>query len=255
MLKAIFFDQDGVIADTEKDGHRVAFNRAFREFNLEIEWDVDTYGELLRISGGKERMARYFRSHEVLLPVKAGEEELLIQQLHLRKTALFIELIQQGSLPLRPGVLRLIKQANELGIRIGICTTSNEKAAAAIADTLLHEMRVDFILAGDIVQRKKPDPEIYRLALSRAALERAECIVIEDSQNGVAAAQAAGLHALATVSEYTRNEDLSAADAAVTCLGDPPKSPAELLRGPEYLIRDGKVDIQSLERLLAHSIH
>lgn len=244
MLRGIFFDQDGVIVDTEKDGHRVAFNRTFREFGIPAEWDVQTYGKLLKISGGKERMAAYFQERSLVLA------EGLIQRLHERKTALFIELIRQGALPLRPGVLRLMREANERGVRIGICTTSNEKAAAAIAETLLGGVRLDFILAGDIVKNKKPDPEIYLLALSRAGLDPGECLVIEDSQNGVAAARAAGLPVLATVSEYTRNEDLGAAAAVVTCLGDPPASPAERLHGPVDLLTAGRIDLRSLQRLL-----
>lgn len=248
MLRAIFFDQDGVIVDTEKDGHRLAFNRTFRESGIPAEWDVQTYGKLLKISGGKERMTAYFRERKVELA------EGLIPRLHLRKTALFIELIRQGALPLRPGVLRLMREANARGIRIGICTTSNEQAAAEIAETLLGGVRLDFILAGDIVKNKKPDPEIYLLALSRAAVDPGECIVIEDSQNGVAAARAAGLRVLATVSEYTRDEDLGAANAVVNCLGDPPVSPAERLRGPEDLLTAGRIDLASLQRLIGERI-
>jgi HAD superfamily hydrolase (TIGR01509 family) len=250
MLKAIFFDQDGVIVDTEKDGHRVAFNRTFHEFGIRAEWDVATYGELLKIGGGKERMAAWFKEHGTGIPVRPEEVSDLIARIHLRKTALFVELIQNGTLPARPGILRLMKQANERGIRIGICTTSNEKAATAIAQTLLKDVRIDFILAGDIVTHKKPDPEIYLSALDRTGLTAGECMVIEDSRNGVAAARAAGLHVLATVNEYTKREDLSAADAVVTCLGDPPGCPAVLLRGPAATLDSGRVDVDTLGRLL-----
>lgn len=251
MLKAVFFDQDGVIVDTERDGHRVAFNRAFREFGLATEWDVATYGELLKIGGGKERMLAYFGAHDVGQPKDPQALAELVDRLHERKTAIFVGLIESAVLPLRPGIGRLMREANAKGLRIGICTTSNEKAAHAISNTLLKGIRIDIILAGDIVRRKKPDPEIYFLALERSGLLPSECVVVEDSSNGVAAARGAGLHVLATANEYTMREDLGGADAVVTCLGDPPDAPAALLRGGEGVVANGKVDLAALGDFLA----
>jgi HAD superfamily hydrolase (TIGR01509 family) len=220
-IRAFFFDQDGVIIDTERDGHRVAFNRAFKEFGFKVEWDAQTYYELLKIGGGKERMKHFLHTEGFGVPVSPEGEDELIKRLHKRKTELFIELIESGALPLRPGVSRFMKEVNELGLVLGICTTSDERAATAIATRILADIRFDFVLAGDVVSRKKPDPEIYSLALRRSGLKPQECVVIEDSRNGVEAAKEAGIYVVATTNPYTEQEDLSRADIVVTCLGEP----------------------------------
>ena len=164
-LKALFFDQDGTIIDTEKDGHRVAFNRTFQEFGFPVDWDVATYQELLQTAGGKERMRDYLHTKGFGKTVLPEEEDELILALHKRKTDIFVGMLADGELPLRPGVRRLMLEAVERGILVGICTTSNEKTARLISDTMLSDVRINFILAGDIVRRKKPDPEIFLMAL------------------------------------------------------------------------------------------
>jgi len=220
-LKAILWDQDGVIIDTEKDGHRVAFNNMFKDFGHDFEWDVDTYGELLKISGGKERMRHYFNEKGIVLEgVKEKDDELLLS-LHKKKTGIFVEMIESGILPLRAGVKRLMQEAMQAGLRLGVCTTSNERSANAIARGMLGDINFEFVLAGDVVKKKKPNPDIYLLALEKSGLSPDECIVVEDSRNGILAAKAAGLRALATTNIYTENEDLSDASIIVTSLGDP----------------------------------
>ena len=205
-IRGFYFDQDGVIIDTERDGHRVAFNRAFREFGFDVCWDVETYHELLAVGGGKERMKRYLHEKGFGAPVPPEREDELIKKLHDRKTALFIELIESGSLPLRPGVRRFMEEVNQSGMVLGICTTSDERSAKTIAAKILAGIHFDFVLAGDMVSRKKPDPEVYLLALKRSGLLPEQCVVIEDSHNGVVAAKAAGLHVIATVNPYTEAE-------------------------------------------------
>lgn len=219
-LKAIFFDMDGTIIDTEKDGHRVAFNEAFARLGIKAEWDVAKYHQLLQIAGGKERMKFYFQGEgkEFLPEVKSIDD--FVQQLHLLKTEIFVSLIESGKLPLRPGIKRIMKEANERGILIGICTTSNEKAVKAIVNSLLADIKIDLILAGDIVTKKKPDPEIYLLALQKSGLSGSEVIVVEDSENGLIAGKEAGIKVLVTVNEYTKNENLICADAIVTSFGN-----------------------------------
>lgn len=249
MLKAIFFDLDGVIVDTERDGHRVAFNRAFAEFGIPAVWSEELYGELLKVGGGKERMLAYFASAKGSAHAPANLAEA-IPKLHARKTALFIDLIEHGNMPLRPGVRRLMQEANAEHVRIGICTTSNDAAAAAVVNRLLAGVSVDFVLAGDVVAAKKPDPEIYTLALRRTGLTADECVVVEDSQNGVLAANGAGLAVLATVNGYTASEDLSAASAVVTCLGERGGETARVLRAPAGFAADGEVRIASLRTLI-----
>lgn len=238
-IKGFFFDQDGVIIDTERDGHRVAFNRTFKELGFEVEWDVETYHELLQIAGGKERMRHHLRESGFGRPVPSEQEEELIKRLHGRKTDLFIELIESGALPLRPGVKRFMREVNELGLVLGICTTSDQRAARAVSARILADIRFDFVLAGDVVSRKKPDPEIYLLALKRCGLKAEQCVVIEDSRNGVEAAKEAGLRVVATTNPYTEQEDLSRADLVVNCLGDPDGEKGELRGGGQGLGFDG----------------
>jgi HAD superfamily hydrolase (TIGR01509 family) len=220
-IKAIFFDQDGVIIDTERDGHRVSFNETFKEFGFDVEWDVEYYHELLQVGGGKERMKHDLHTRGFGKEVKPEDEDELIKEMHKRKTTLFIELIESGKLPLRPGILRFMREGVEAGLVLAVCTTSNERSAHAIAYDILKEIKFEFVLAGDIVSKKKPDPEIYNLALSKTGLKAEECLVIEDSRNGVLAGKAAGMFVVATTNHYTEKEDLSAADIIVSCLGDP----------------------------------
>ena len=230
-IKAIFFDQDGVIIDTERDGHRVSFNETFKEFGFNVDWDVEYYHELLQVGGGKERMKYDLHTRGFGKEVKPEDEDELIKEMHKRKTTLFIELIESGKLPLRPGVLRFMREGMEAGLILGICTTSNERAAHAIAYQILKEIKFEFVLAGDIVSKKKPDPEIYLLALSKTGLKPEECLVIEDSRNGVLAGKAAGMYVVATTNHYTEKEDLSAADIIVTCLGDSDGERGSLTKG------------------------
>jgi HAD superfamily hydrolase (TIGR01509 family) len=245
-IKAIFFDQDGVIIDTEKDGHRVAFNEMFTEFGYDFQWDVDKYHELLQISGGKERMRHYFREEGLFSDLAEEEEAEFLLKLHKRKTEIFVNLIERGKLPLRTGVKRLMTEAVENGLIIGVCTTANERSANAIAKGMLHDIKFEFVLAGDIVSKKKPDPEIYLLALERTGLKPEECIVIEDSRNGVLAAKDAGMWIVATTNIYTENEDLSDADIVVTSLGDPKGEKGALKKGDEGLGYDGVLKVDQL---------
>ena len=245
-IKAIIFDQDGVIIDTERDGHRVAFNETFKEFGFDVEWGVEKYHELLQISGGKERMKHHLQTDGFGVEVKPEEVDELIKKLHKRKTAIFVELIESGKLPLRPGVKRLMTETMEAGLILGVCTTSNEKAANAVANGILKDIKFDFILAGDIVSKKKPDPEIYLLALDKAGLKGCQCVVIEDSRNGLLAAKAADMNVVATTNIYTETEDLSEADIVVTCLGDADGEKGILKQGGERLDYDGVVHVGQL---------
>jgi HAD superfamily hydrolase (TIGR01509 family) len=226
-MKALIFDCDGVLVDTEKDGHRVAFNRAFAEFGIDREWDVEHYGELLKVAGGKERMRHDFDAAgwPPLETTGASDRDSLIAELHKRKTAIFAELIAGGSLPLRPGIVRLVDEAAAAGIRLGVCTTSAMKSVSGVLDLMGPERKAkfEFVLAGDVVSKKKPDPEIYQLAQQRLALPAPDCMVIEDSRNGLLSATGAGMPCLITTSTYTTDEDFSEAVRVVPELGDPPR--------------------------------
>lgn len=220
-MDALFFDCDGVLADTERDGHRVAFNRAFAARGVAQDWSVDRYGALLRTAGGKERMRRAF--DEEGWPVPDGERDALIADLHRLKTGLFMEIVDGGQMPLRPGVARLVDEALAAGVKVAVCSTSNEKAVQAIIDQLGPDRaRSIGLFAGDVVHAKKPDPAIYRLAAATLGVDPGRCAVIEDSQNGLKAALAAGMACIVTVSSYTGGEDFSGAARVVSELGDPP---------------------------------
>lgn len=230
-IKAVFFDQDGVIIDTERDGHRVSFNMTFKEFGFTDEWSVEYYHELLQIAGGKERMKHHWKTKGFSKPMTEEEIDNLVKDMHKRKTALFVELIETGKLPLRAGIHRFMKEAMQAGLKIAICTTSNEQAAKAITEKVLSDIKFDEVLAGDVVQKKKPDPEIYNLALSKLGLNADEAFVVEDSKNGVTAAKGAGLKVIVTTNGYTEKEDVNAGDIIVSCLGDPAGEKAEMRKG------------------------
>lgn len=229
-MKALIFDCDGVLVDTERDGHRVAFNRAFARIGYGIEWDVDLYGELLKVSGGKERMKHYF--NQVGWPQGVSDKDSLIADLHKTKTDIFMQIIESGELALRPGVARLVDEAIADGsVVLAICSTSNERSVNLIAEKLLgpeRKAKFSAILAGDVVSNKKPDPEIYNLASERLAIEPDGCVVIEDSRNGLLSAKSAGMHCVITTNGYTEKEDFSEADLVVSELGDPPSVQVDL---------------------------
>ncbi len=223
MLKALLFDCDGVLVDTERDGHRVAFNRAFAEKGLDIEWSVAEYAELLKVAGGKERMRHYFEANG--WPGDVGDHDGFIKELHRLKTDLYMKIVEAGELPLRPGIARLVDEAIENGTKLAVCSTSNERAVNAIVENMLgmdRKKTFSAILAGDVVSKKKPDPEIYLLALEKLGIKASEGVVVEDSMNGLLAAKAAGFHCVVTTNGYTEHEDFSAADIVVPELGDPP---------------------------------
>ena len=225
MLKAIIFDCDGVLVDTERDGHRVGFNRAFKQFGIQAEWDVALYGKLLQVAGGKERMRAYFDEYGWPEGTDSGEaKDALILALHKAKTEITAGLVAEGALPLRPGISRIVDEAIAAGVTLGVCTTSNPRFIDAVLDLFgpARKAQFAFVHAGDCVARKKPDPEIYELAKQSLGLPVDECVVIEDSRNGLLAAKGAALPCLITTSTYTVDEDFSEADRVVAELGDAP---------------------------------
>ena len=226
-LEAILWDMDGVLADTERDGHRPAFNQAFEENQLDCVWDVERYGKLLETGGGKERMTAHW--NEVgwpeAIPEGEGRQEK-VKELHLRKTDIFMDLIDKGDIPLRPGVLRIIDDAIDAGLRLAVCSTSAEKAVTNLVNTLMGpERAAKFqIFAGDMVKNKKPAPDVYNMAVDTMGLDKSKCVIVEDSGIGLGAAVAAGISCIVTKSSYTAGEDFSKADMVVEELGDDPSS-------------------------------
>ena len=238
-IEALIFDVDGTLADTE-EAHRQAFNDAFRAYDLGFHWGQELYRELLEVTGGKERLAAFFER-----TARAASERQrlcgLIPRLHATKTAFYRERIEQGRVPLRPGVRRLMSEARALGTRLAIAsTTSPDNVAALLEGALgpgaLGEFSV--IATGDAVREKKPAPDIYLLALARLGVPARRAVAFEDSAIGVTAAKRAGLFTVATPGDWTRGQDFTAADLLLPSLADPeaPLETADALRiGAECL--------------------
>ncbi|ATX82274.1 haloacid dehalogenase superfamily, subfamily IA, variant 3 with third motif having DD or ED [Mariprofundus ferrinatatus] len=227
-LKCILWDVDGTLADTERDGHRVAFNMAFDEAGHAREWDVPTYGELLEVTGGKERIK--FDIERGGMPDMEHEE---VAGLHARKTIHYQSLIAEGRIPLRPGVRRLLEEAYEAGITLGVATTTTPAALDALIEHSLGKEWFDrfaVLAAGDIVPAKKPAPDIYTYAMEQLGVNPENTLALEDSENGWKAANAAGLKCVVTVNDYTRNHDFTGADLVVSELGEPEGEAVEVLQ-------------------------
>lgn len=242
-LKALIFDVDGTLAETERDGHRHAFNRAFLDAGLDWYWDEALYGELLSVSGGKERIRHFIKDYTPCFPGTVcipGESDTpanlpyFIAQLYATKTGFYQSLLKQGKIPLRPGVRRLILAARQQGFRLAIATTSAQKNAIAL---LRHTLGPDsprwfeVIAAGDVVPQKKPAPDIYHYVLDKMALSADECLVFEDSDNGLISATEAGLKTVITIHDYSRHQDFSDAALVLDHLGEP-NEPFEAIAGP-----------------------
>ncbi len=233
-MTALIFDCDGVLADTERYGHLPAFNQTFAEFGLPVHWSEEDYAMGLRIGGGKERMASLLTPAfvaEAGLPTDPEGQAAEIAKWHGRKTELYVEMVRAGALPARPGIARIVAEASAAGWQLAVCSTSAEASVRAILENAVGaEAAAEFlVLAGDVVPRKKPAPDIYLLALERLGVAPAECIAIEDSRNGLLAAVAAGLTTVVTVNGYTQDEDFSEAALVVSSLGDPESEPIEVL--------------------------
>ena len=232
-MPALIFDCDGVLADTERDGHRPAFNETFAEAGLPVRWSEEEYGEKLTIGGGKERMASlltdaFVREHG--LPTDPDGQKELLADWHRRKTAIYKEMVRAGRLPGRPGIARIVREALDAGWALAVASTSAEESVRAVLEHVVGTntaARFD-VFAGDVVPAKKPDPGIYLLALEQMGVGRDEALVVEDSRNGLLAAVGAGLPCVVTVSGYTEREDMSEAVLVVSSLGDP-GDPARVL--------------------------
>jgi len=248
-LKALIFDVDGTLADTERDGHRVAFNQAFAEAGLDWDWTVDVYGQLLTVTGGKERI-KYYLKHFLPDFTPPTELDSFVAELHASKTEHYKALMVDPGLPLRPGVERLLREARDAGLRLAIATTTTPANVTALLTNSLAEDAEDWfevIAAGDIVPAKKPAPDIFIWAMEQLGLPPENCLAFEDSDNGVKSVVSAGIRSLlVTVNDYTRDQDFSGATVVVDQLGTDER-PCQLLAGPE-LIQD-RVDLDALHKI------
>lgn len=213
-LKALIFDVDGTLADTES-AHLAAFNQAFAEEGLDWHWDVALYTELLQISGGKERMLHYWKQqHPDMKDIDGGALKDTIERLHAMKTAAYESAVQQGDVHLRPGVLSLIQAAHAKGLRLAIATTTSPVNIAVLLRAAIGPDWKDmFVVIEDAstAPKKKPHPQVYVQTLARLGLQAAECLAFEDSANGLNAAVSAGLATIITPNHFTRHHDFTGA--------------------------------------------
>lgn len=247
-LTTLIFDVDGTLADTERDGHRIAFNAAFAAAGLDWNWSVELYGELLTVTGGKERIRHYLDHYrrDFSRPVHFDS---FVAELHAAKTKHYTEMLASGGLPLRQGVRRLLAEARDHGLRLAIATTTTPINVSALLQYSLasdSESWFEVIAAGDIVPKKKPAPDIYQFVLQTMDVRPHECIAIEDSGNGVRSALGAGVPAVVTVSDYCRNDNFAGAVLVVDQLGEP-GHPFQLIAGDAGASRC--VDVSLLRRL------
>ncbi|PVV16304.1 MAG: phosphatase [gamma proteobacterium symbiont of Ctena orbiculata] len=235
-LEALIFDVDGTLADTERDGHRVAFNRAFEAAGLDWQWSVALYGKLLAVTGGKERIRHYLDHYnqDYQRPDDLGG---FIAALHASKTQHYTRMLSQGLIPMRSGVKRLLHEARQAGLRLAIATTTTPANVSALLQHSLDpdaESWFEVIAAGDIVAAKKPAPDIYLWAMQRMGLQAGACLAFEDSHNGVQSASHAAIDSiLVTTNGYTAEDDFSGASLVVDQFGEPDQP---------FLVRSGEAD-------------
>jgi HAD superfamily hydrolase (TIGR01509 family) len=242
VLRAVIFDVDGTLADTERDGHRVAFNEAFEAAGLNYRWDVDEYGELLTTTGGRRRIERYLKSRNH----SPTEIASLAAQLHKDKTRRFAARVRAGGMEPRPGTVELISALRAEGVATAVATTGTSDWVLPLLDNLFGLAVFDVVITGSDVTDLKPDPAVYLETLARLKVTPADAVAVEDSANGVQAAQSAGLRCVAVVNGYTRNQDLSGAIAVLDDLARP--NGVSVLRGDPKLC--GGLTVAALRHLL-----
>lgn len=243
-LKAIIFDVDGTLANTE-EAHRQAFNFAFKQHGLEWDWSVELYTKLLKVTGGKERIRHYVHDY---LHDEIDQDSVV--KLHECKNERYQTMVKQKLIPLRAGISRIIDEAKKEQVRIAIATTTSPGNVTNLVTSTMGDDALDWfevIAAADVVPIKKPKPDVYEYVLDKMNLQPQECIALEDSYNGVVAATCINIPTVITVNNYTENDEFDGAMLVVDQLGDP-ENPCSVIDGnsadiPEY------IDIKTLKKL------
>jgi HAD superfamily hydrolase (TIGR01509 family) len=253
VLKAVLFDVDGTLADTEALGHRPAYNRAFRELGLEFRWGPKLYRKLLRQPGGRERLRYYLQRYQPSLGTHEAEVknnvDAWVARVHELKSRFFRRYMQRGRVPLRAGIARLMRESVQSGVRLAIVTNASRRTLEPVLKySMGPELAavISVIASGEEVSRKKPAPDVYRLAMERLGVRPAECVALEDSEMGLEAAAAAEVHTVVTINSDTLEQDFSEADLVVTSLGEP-GAPTRVLKGE--LSGHPWVTIETLQRI------
>jgi HAD superfamily hydrolase (TIGR01509 family) len=261
MSKALIFDCDGVLADTELHGHLVAFNLMWQKFGVNWQWSPEQYAEKLKIGGGKERMASLFAEpgFQAVFDVpkdETGRKELLAKW-HAEKTVIYQDIIASGAIPARTGVKRLAEEALARDWKLAVASTSAKPSVDAV---LYHAVGPDtaqrfaLVLAGDIVPKKKPAPDIYLMAVAKLAVGADNCVAIEDSRNGLLSAYTAGIATVVTTSYFTQGERFDEAVLVVNSLGDSTGERSTALANRTPITISEYVRIRDLEEIVL-SIH
>ena len=248
-LKAIIFDVDGTLANTEET-HRLSFNSAFTEFGLDYQWSEQKYTELLSISGGKERILAYLKSKKHVNKTDMGLRDFALR-IHQRKSEIYREKLIAGHIGLRIGVSRLISEARQKGIKLAIATATSFANVKTLLENNLGEDALSLfeaIVTSDIVKDKKPSPVVYQFALAELGLTASDCIAIEDTTNGNRAACGSGIKSVITTHAFTIDNDFTGASLILDQLGEP-DNPFNVISGNAY--GSSYVDIALLENILA----
>lgn len=242
--RAVVFDVDGTLVDSERHGHRVAFNLAFEEFGLPYRWDEDEYGRLLRVTGGRRRIEGFLAAQGM------GPERVdLAAALHECKTDLMTGLIEQGRVAVRPGVPRLLAELAAAGTTLAVATTGSRDWVVRLLARSLPSAEFAVVVAGTDVATRKPDPEAFLRAVELLGLPSAEVVAIEDSAEGLASATGAGLRCAVVVNGYTADHDMARADLVLDGFGSP-GAPARVLADPRATGCVGVLDAATLAALL-----
>lgn len=245
-LGTVIFDVDGTLVDSERDGHRIAFNQAFAEFGLPDRWDEGTYGRLLAITGGQRRLHAYLSERGV----GTAERDDLVPRLHARKTELFMAMAEAGEVPARPGTRRLLDELAAAGVTVAVATTGSRAWVAPLLDGLFDLSRFTAVVTGDDCPRRKPEPDAYLAALRAVGAGPGTTVAVEDSDNGVRAARAAGLAVAAVTNDYTAPQELAGAAVVLDGFGTPAR-PAAVRRDSYGVLDGGVLTAAALDRLVA----